>query len=119
MLVVEDDQFICEDIACTLTECGFSVAGTVQTLDAAMRFVKNRRGQFDCVLLDIDLGGQSCQPLAASLEALDLPYALVTAHSKDVVRDLGYRAPVIEKPFQNWRLSAELSNLVAAARRGA
>ncbi len=116
VLVVEDDPLIGEDIACTLDECGFSVVGRVQTLGDAMRFVQDRAGQLDCVLLDIDLGGQSCQPLVASLETCKVPYALVTAHSRDVVHELGFRAPVIEKPFQAAHLSMQLSGLFSQER---
>lgn len=111
VLVVEDDPLIGEDIACTLDECGFSVVGRVQTLGDAMRFVQDRAGQLDCVVLDIDLGGQSCQSLVASLETQKVPYALVTAHSRDVVHELGFKAPVIEKPFQTAHLSTQLSGL--------
>lgn len=111
VLVVEDDDFISADIACTLDESGFNVAGTAQSLGAAMRFVRDNAGQFDCALLDVDLGGESCQPLAASLDGLNVPYLLVTAHSEDVVRELGFRAPVIEKPFQAVQLSNRLSGL--------
>lgn len=82
VLVVEDDPLIGEDIACTLDECGFSVVGRVQTLGDAMQFVQDRAGQLDCVVLDIDLGGQSCQPLVALLETQKVPYALITAHSR-------------------------------------
>lgn len=119
VLVVEDDPLIGEDIACTLDECGFSVVGRVQTLGDALRFVQDRSGQLDCVVLDIDLGGQSCQPLVASLETHKVPYALVTAHSPDVVHELGFRAPVIEKPFKTADLSMQLSGLFSQERQEA
>ncbi|MFN3211328.1 MAG: hypothetical protein ACE369_20505, partial [Roseovarius sp.] len=69
-------------------------------------------GALDCALLDVDLGGKSCLPLAASLDAVRVPYLLVTAHCEAVVREMGFQAPVLEKPFRPGELSSRLAQLL-------
>lgn len=59
-------------------------------------------------------------PAPAALRASTGPEAgmarrvlLVTAHSRDVVREMGYAGPVVEKPFKASDLSACLAELVS------
>ncbi|QFT98804.1 two-component response regulator [Roseovarius sp. THAF8] len=113
VLVVEDDVLIRTDIEGTLDDGGFAVVGAPTDLKSAMTFVETRSRLIDCALIDVDLGGHSCRPLVAAMEKLRIPYLLVTAHSEDTVRDMGYTGPVVEKPFTARELSACLSNLVS------
>ncbi|WP_428512334.1 response regulator [Roseovarius sp.] len=113
VLVVEDDVLIRTDIEGTLDDGGFAVVGAPTDLKSAMAFVETRSRQIDCALIDVELGGHSCRPLVAAMEKLRIPYMLVTAHSEDTVRDMGYTGPVVEKPFTAPELSACLSNLVS------
>lgn len=111
IFVVEDNELIGADMKCLLDEGGFDVVGWAHSAETALQFVERNAKQIDCVLLDIELSGQSCKPLADSLEELKLPYVLVTGHSEETVRKLGFRAPVIEKPFQNHELLERLSDV--------
>lgn len=113
VLVVEDDGLICDDIECTLEESGFDVIGTMSTLAAAMDFVKANSRRIDCAVLDVELAGQSSLQLAKTLDWLNIPYLVVTAYSEKEVRELGFRAQVVEKPFRNGDLAARMSGLLA------
>ncbi len=53
ILIVEDEPFISDDLAETLKECGYSVAGVAADIDETLPIL--RQGEVDLVLLDINL----------------------------------------------------------------
>ena len=53
--VVEDDPIIAEDIALTLEDLGYRIAGKAPDAEQALRLLEDTLP--DLVLLDIDLGG--------------------------------------------------------------
>ncbi|WP_424929778.1 response regulator [Amaricoccus tamworthensis] len=112
VLVVEDDHLIGTDIAHSLRETGYEVVGIANTPDAALDFLAMREGRIDCAVIDIQLDDETSQPVAEQLDQLAIPYVVVTGHTEATVRRLGIDAPVIEKPFDGVRLSADLTSLL-------
>ena len=112
VLVVADDDLIRTDIVYTLAESGYAVATATSDVRTALDYVADAAQDLHCALLDVDLSGESCLQLASSLESMNIPYLIVTAYSETEVRDMGFRAPLLEKPFRNGELSMRVSGLI-------
>jgi CheY-like chemotaxis protein len=97
VLVVEDETAIAIMIEDMLADMGCVVAGSVGTIEDALRRID--KGGFDFALLDLNLGGRSAQDVADALVAKGIPFAFgsgygragLPAHLKD--------RPVLQKPF--------------------
>jgi DNA-binding response OmpR family regulator len=89
ILIVEDEPLISmmlEDFVDTL---GHSVAGTADSVEAALAHVAT--GGFDVAILDVHLrGGEASWPVADALFERDVPFLLATG---------GHVAPTLAKPF--------------------
>ena len=101
VLLVEDEPLIGMDVMDTLTDAGATVIGPVRTEAAALEAIDRAHAsnRITGAVLDVDLGGQTCQTIAARLSGLDVPYILHTGHwpaIRDIVTSL--QAPVVIKP---------------------
>ena len=112
VLVVEDETVIGIDIQCLLEEHGYGVAGVHNDMSSALEFLQGETGKVDCAIIDIDIDGANCLPITAELDRLGVPYILVTGHNRQMARELGLDAWVIEKPFRDDQLASTLSALV-------
>lgn len=111
ILLVEDDPLICIDMQCTLEELGYDVSGVAHHLGAAMGFLGRHAGAIDFAVVDVELAGETCIPLAGALDELGVPYLLVTGHDQATVRELGLAGRVLEKPFLARSLADHLTAL--------
>ena len=83
--VVDDDDSICRSLGRLLRTAGFLPV----TYPSAEAFLEDRkRPRFDCLLLDIQLGGISGQDLSHRLAAVNdcTPVVFITAHEDPGVR---------------------------------
>ena len=101
VLLVEDEPLVGMDVMDTLTDAGATVIGPVRTEAAALEAIDRAHAsqRITGAVLDVDLGGHTCQNIAARLSKLDLPYILHTGHwpaIRDIVASL--QAPVVIKP---------------------
>ena len=71
ILVVEYEYFIADDVRRCLAEAGATVIGPKPTLAKATEAIA--AGSFDCVVLDLNLDGESGIPLADGLAELQIP----------------------------------------------
>jgi DNA-binding response OmpR family regulator len=97
-LIVEDELLVGMELAQTLESWGIDVAGPVPTLDQASR--QARTGDWDFVILDVDLDGVSSLTLARELTQMGVPIVFVSAHADETDRFSGELAslPRIGKP---------------------
>ncbi len=97
VLVVEDEWLIAQMIAAELKEAGYAIVGPAASLDVALTLIAG--GGFDAAVLDVNLNGTQCFPLAEALDAKGVPYLFLTGY---IQRDLPapYRhRPTLPKPM--------------------
>jgi DNA-binding response OmpR family regulator len=97
ILVVEDSMLISELIVEALSDCGCSAVGPASRLAQGLMLATAER--LDGALLDVNLAGEQCFPIAAALGARGVPFAFLTGYD-----DMGippeYRGvPMLSKPF--------------------
>ncbi len=97
ILVVEDMLLVAEVIVDELTDLGCNVVGPASRLQQGLALATGE--QFDCALLDVNLAGERCFPIADALTARGVPFVFLTGYG-DAGIPLQYRsAPRLAKPF--------------------
>ena len=111
ILVVEDDPIIAEDIALTLEDLGYRIAGKAPDAEQALRLMEDTLP--DLVLLDIDLGGgQNGVQLGGVINReYRIPFIYLTSFS-DIATLQKVKATLpagfVLKPFDENRLRAAI-----------
>ena len=109
VLVVEDEMMVSMLIEDMLTDMGCTILGPVSRLDEAVELVN--KSEFDCAVLDVNLGGQSVFPLADLLRERGAPFAFATGYGDAGLRDVDRGAPVLQKPFREGDLVRVIDEL--------
>jgi len=115
-LLVEDDALGGLLLHDMLTYLGWSVCGPHASLSDGLRAA--REEAFSIALLDVNLNGEMCFPIADALEARGVPFVFITGYGETGL-DLGGRgAPVLAKPFTEAMLAKTIDalNVPASAR---
>ena len=112
-LVIEDDPLQAIDLEYVLEDMGHGVAAIAPNLPAARAELARHGRRFECVLLDLDLSGQSSVDIALDLQARGVPHIVVTGHARQIASDFGLTCPVVEKPYTVADLRAALSRAFA------
>jgi len=106
VLVVEDTLLVADMIADELEEVGCTVVGPAPRVERGLALARAER--LDGALLDVNLAGELCFPIAELLLAQGVPFAFLTGYGETTLPP-GYRKmPRLAKPFQ----LNELLNLV-------
>jgi CheY-like chemotaxis protein len=105
ILVVEDEGLIAMDIEDMLLDLTCVPVGPASTIETALDIIRGGT-QLDGVLLDMNLHGQSVQPIVAELVNRNIFFILVTGYARredevSAMRD----APRLAKPFSAAKLS--------------
>jgi CheY-like chemotaxis protein len=111
VLVVEDEMMVSMLIEDMLSDLGCVVVGPAARLDEAMELA--RASEFDCAVLDVNLGGQPIFPLADLLRERGRPFAFATGYGDAGLRDADRGTPVLQKPFREGDLARVLGELRA------
>jgi CheY-like chemotaxis protein len=98
LLVAEDDALVSILLEDMLAELGCAVVGAAANVPAALEIA--RTGGIDGAILDVNLGGESIDPVADELAARALPFLFVTGYGASGVPSRFAGAPVLQKPFQ-------------------
>lgn len=112
VFLLEDEAMICFDLTMALEAAGAEVVAARNVTRALSLLEKTRP---DAAVLDVNLGhGKTCEPVAAKLGALGVPFLL---HSGDLhrhgelVETIG--ATVIAKPASSQRVAEGVAALLA------
>lgn len=98
VLVVEDEALIAILLEDFLDLMGKELAGTVDTVQAALEIIA--QGNVDAAILDVHLrGGERSYPVAAALETAGIPFVFASGGSGDTIPDAFSDRPVLMKPF--------------------
>ncbi len=111
ILVVEDEALIAMMIEDVLGGFGCEIVGPVARLASAQQAARTR--EFDCAVLDVNLGGQSVHPVAEILAQRDIPFIFVTGYGTAGPDGRFDDRPVLQKPFKPTELRAALAELAA------
>jgi DNA-binding response OmpR family regulator len=108
VLVVEDDELFAEALAAKLADNGCTVAGPVTNLAQGLCLAE--WSPLDGAILDIEIEGGRCFPIAQQLKQRGIPFVFLTGLSQPAVPQELQRVPVLAKPLDD-------QVLVAAARQ--
>ncbi len=99
ILLVEDMLLVADVIVDELTELGCSVVGPASRLQEGLALAKGE--QFDGALLDVNLAGECCFPIADALTERGIPFAFLTGYSDAGIPPQYGSAPRLAKPFRS------------------
>jgi CheY-like chemotaxis protein len=97
ILIVEDEPLIAMMLEDFLDSLGHQVAGTCDTVAAALDRVEE--GGFDIAIIDVNLNGERVWPVADKLAENGVPYILATGGHIEPPPEAHARVPVLSKPF--------------------
>ena len=109
VLLIEDEYFIADDVQRILTAAGAEVVGPIATVRKAHSAVDE--GAFDCVVLDLNLQGESAIPVADRLAAEGHVFAIATGYGSPAIPEHLKGMPRIEKPYDPAALLKLVENL--------
>jgi PAS domain S-box-containing protein len=104
VLLVEDEVLLAMETANHLESVGAIPVGPANTLDVGMALASS--GEFDCAVLDLNLGGFSAEPLVELLKARNTPFVVVTGYETTEFTDV----VVLRKPVNHTELVRALAN---------
>jgi DNA-binding response OmpR family regulator len=115
ILIVEDEALIAFDTEHALTEAGYEVVGTIDSVEAALEAIADK--QMDLVLVDLGLtdGGNGVEVAAAARRA-GLHVLFVTGRCPKGGESLGIGC--LEKPFTQKDLLAAIQTIETLLTRG-
>lgn len=99
VLVVEDEALIAMLIEQMLVDLGAEVLGPAAGPEEALALLDGP-GAPDAAVMDVNLGGQRVDPVAAALAARGIPFLLVTGYGQAGGLGLPGARAVLGKPFQ-------------------
>ena len=79
VLLVEDSYLVASSLSRMIHDMGCEVVGPVATVEEALPLVSE--GACDVGILDVNLGGQTSEPVANRFTELKLPFMFVTGYS--------------------------------------
>jgi CheY-like chemotaxis protein len=116
VLVVEDDPLIALDFEDTLLGFGVRVIRIAANVTRALQLIEERPPEL--ALLDFGLASENSLAVAERLEALGIPFVLVTGYGAEVELPPAFvQKPRLSKPYTTDALRALLSRAGTASSR--
>ena len=97
VLVAEDTVLLADLITEELQEKGCHVIGPVARVDQGVALAEPEA--LDGALLDVNLAGERCFPIADALAARRIPFAFLTGYGEEALPPLHRGVPRLAKPF--------------------
>ena len=98
VLIVEDEPLIAMMLEDFLESLGHAIAGTCETVAAALARIEE--GGFDVAIVDVHLkGGEHVWPVCDTLSAKGIPFVVATGGHIEPPPERHAAAPVLAKPF--------------------
>lgn len=113
VLVVEDELMIRMLLDDMLGDLGYAVAAEAGRIDEALALAQ--KADFDLAILDVNLNGQSIEPVAAALLARGVPFVFATGYGQRGVPEPYRDHPTLQKPFQLAALKDALARVAPKA----
>lgn len=111
ILIVEDQALIAMELRDYLLRAGVTVVGPAGRLKQAVS--KAEEEALDAALLDVDLNGERCWPVAEALARRNIPFAFTTGFAPAIVAPERFATrPVLSKPYREKTVLAVLAALL-------
>jgi CheY-like chemotaxis protein len=114
VLVVEDETIISFLIEDMLTELGCAEIWHASGAPEALSLLGEKRP--DVAVLDVNLRGEMCFPVAERLAAQGIPFIFATGYGREGIPPRWLDHPVVQKPFHPLTLAAGLRAALMAAK---
>ncbi len=98
VLIVEDDVMIRMLIEDMLGDLGFAVAAQAAKVEDALTAATT--ATFDVAILDLNLNGQTTEPVAVALAERGTPFVFATGYGEHGLPIEFRDRPLLKKPFQ-------------------
>ena len=109
ILVVEDEALVAMLLEDALTDAGYTVLGPANSVAQALALLQHSRPE--AAVLDLNLAGETSEPIADALAALGVPFLVATGYGADGL-PAGHRgALVLAKPYDPIELTTALARL--------
>jgi DNA-binding NtrC family response regulator len=112
ILVVEDNALLAIELAQTLASAGFEVVGPALTVAQSMALIE--KTGCDAAVLDINLRGETSEPVAKELHARGIPFLTMTGYARAQQPKIFEGAPTFTKPVAIELVIGELHNSLGA-----
>jgi CheY-like chemotaxis protein len=111
ILVVEDEALVAAMITDMLEELRVTVVGPAGSLLVGLPLAE--AAQIDGAILDVNLRGETIDPIALSLRARRIPFVFATGYGSGPHK--GFEdVPVVDKPYTEEKLLNALARALAA-----
>lgn len=97
ILVIDDEPMICMLLTDYIEELGHQVMGKAYSTVEALRFLSNQEPEL--AILDVNLAGQSSEPVAEACAIKGVPVIIMTGYNGDSLPESLRDYPVLAKPF--------------------
>ena len=110
VLLAEDEAIIGMMMREFLLDLGLFVVGPCCTSSEALAAAES---EFDCAILDLNLGGESAYPVASLLARRKIAFAFVTGYGRESVDARFANVPILQKPITRESLENCLRGLLS------
>jgi CheY-like chemotaxis protein len=110
VLLVEDEPLVAMLLEDYVVDLGHIVVGPVATVAEALACVA--AGGFDVAVLDLNLGGERSDAVAAALDAIGRPYVFATGYGRHGLAE-GDDRVVLQKPYGRDQIAEALARVTA------
>lgn len=112
ILIIEDEPLIAMMLEDFLESLGHKVRATCATVAESLEAVG--QGGFDLAIVDVNLSGENCWPVARQLREKSIPFLVATGGHVEPPPSEFESVPVLEKPYTVDRVRAALESLFSA-----
>lgn len=98
ILIVEDESLVAMLLETILEDMGCATVGPISNIDDALKLLADDV-PLDGALLDVNVAGREVFPVAAALQARNIPFVFSTGYGEGGLPDEWRGLPVIQKPF--------------------
>jgi PAS domain S-box-containing protein len=114
ILVVEDEALVAIEIANVLSKASFEIIGPARNVAMALSLLK--RLGCDAAVLDVNLGHETSEAVAAELGADGIPFVTLSGYSREEHPLVFAHAPALTKPLRPEFLITELRRCIEKRR---
>jgi len=106
VLIVEDSALLAIALAQALKTASFDIVGPAATVDQALSLIAQKG--CDAAVLDINLRGETSEPIARELRTRGIPFVTLTGYAQEQLQPDFAGAPAFSKPVRAEALIVEL-----------
>jgi CheY-like chemotaxis protein len=115
VLVVEDTLMVAEVLVDQLEGTGCDVVGPAAHLRQGLKLAQTE--PLDCALLDVNLNGERCFPIAEVLRKRSIPFAFLTGYGDSGILPEYRQVPRLTKPYSSRDLMGLMETYFLPARQ--